>query len=154
MAGKRHRYVANLEWADASGTIGYANYSRSHVIRIPGKPDIAASSDPAFRGDPSRHNPEDLLVASLSSCHMLWYLSLCAKAGVAVTHYSDEADGVMVEEAGSGGRFERVTLRPRVTIASGDREKAAELHHEAHRLCFLANSVNFPVECEPVIVAG
>src|SRR5581483_1111180 len=115
------------------------------------KPDIPASSDAAFRGDASRYNPEDLLVASLSSCHMLWYLGLCAKAGIAVTHYSDDAEGIMIEDHATGGHFESVTLRPNVTIASGDVEQARALHHEAHRLCFIANSVNFPVTCEPTI---
>lgn len=154
MAGKSHRYVAHLEWSDPGGTVRTSTHSRSHLIRIPGKPDILGSSDPAFRGDPSRHNPEDLLVASLSSCHMLWYLGLCAKAGIVVTHYTDDADGIMTEVAETGGHFERVTLRPRVTIASGDADQARALHHEAHRLCFIANSVNFPVECEPVIARG
>jgi organic hydroperoxide reductase OsmC/OhrA len=154
MSDKRHRYVASLEWSDPNGTVRASTHSRNHVIRIPGKPDILASSDPAFRGDPARHNPEDLLVASLSSCHMLWYLGLCAKAGIAVTHYTDDADGIMIEDAATGGRFERVTLRPRVAIKSDDIEKARALHHEAHRLCFIANSVNFEVVCEAEIRQG
>jgi organic hydroperoxide reductase OsmC/OhrA len=149
---RQHHYRALLEWADPAGTAPASTHSRNHVIRIFGKPDIAASSDPSFRGDPARHNPEDLLVASLASCHMLWYLGLCARAGIAVTHYADDAEGVMVEEAATGGgRFTQVTLRPRVTIKSGDRDKAYALHHKAHELCFIANSVNFPVACEPII---
>jgi len=148
---KRHHYRASLAWTAAAGaTTSYEAYSRDHVVRLAGKPDVPMSSDPAFLGNATRHNPEDLLVASLSSCHMLWYLHLCASAGIVVTAYDDEADGIMVED-GNGGRFERVTLHPRVVIAKGDAAKAAALHHEAHRLCYIANSVNFPVDCEPVI---
>jgi organic hydroperoxide reductase OsmC/OhrA len=125
-------------------------FGREHVIRMAGKPDIAGSSDPAFRGDPARHNPEDLLVASLSACHMLWYLALCAKAGIVVTGYVDSANGTMVEEADGGGRFTGVTLRPVATLAAdADLAVARNLHEDAHRLCFIARSVNFPVACEP-----
>ena len=151
MAEARHHYRASLEWSEPGGTVRASTHSRNHVIRVAGKPDIPASADPNFRGDPARHDPEDLLVASLASCHMLWYLGLCARAGIAVTHYSDDAEGVMIDEGAKGGRFESVMLHPRVTIASGDESKARELHHDAHRLCFVANSVNFPVTCEPVI---
>lgn len=151
MAAGRHTYRASVAWSDPAGTARSSTHSRNHVIRIAGKPDLLASSDPNFRGDPARHNPEDLLVASLASCHMLWYLGLCARAGIAVTHYADEAEATMIEDAVKGGRFERVTLRPRVTIKAGDPDKARDLHHEAHRQCFIANSVNFPVDCEPTI---
>ena len=153
MSGKRHQYRARVTWSAEAGpgTTSYKAYSRNHTIAGEGKPDIPGSSDPVFRGDGGRYNPEDLLVASMSSCHMLWYLHLCAVNGVVVTGYRDEADGAMVEDAASGGRFERVTLRPHVTIASGDPEKARTLHDEAHRLCYIANSVNFPVAVEPVI---
>lgn len=148
---KHHHYRTSLAWtASAGATTSYAAYSRDHAVRIAGKPDLPMSSDPAFRGNAARHNPEELLVASLSSCHMLWYLHLCATAGIVVTDYADEAEGTMVEDA-NGGRFERVVLRPRVTISAGDAAKAAALHHEAHRLCYVANSVNFPVDCEPSI---
>jgi organic hydroperoxide reductase OsmC/OhrA len=147
---KRHHYRASVDWQGA-GTTSYKAYSRDHVIAAEGKPEIPGSSDPGFRGDAKRYNPEDLLVASISSCHMLWYLHLCAVNGVVVTRYRDEAEGTMVEDADGGGRFERVTLHPRVTIAAGDEEKARALHAEAHRLCFIANSVNFPVDVEPVI---
>jgi organic hydroperoxide reductase OsmC/OhrA len=150
-ARKRHHYRASISWSDA--TTAYEAYARDHVARIAGKADLPLSSDPAFRGSAARYNPEELLVVSLSSCHMLWYLHLCAVAGVVVTGYTDEADGTMIED-GNAGRFERVVLRPHVTIARGDSAKAAELHHEAHRLCYIANSVNFPVDCEPVIVAA
>lgn len=147
-----HHYKLQVEWTGnrGSGTSGYRDYDRNHVISTPGKPAIPGSSDPAFRGDATRWNPEDLLVASASACHKLWYLHLCAEAGIVVTAYVDEAEGAMREDA-SGGRFERIVLRPRVTIAAGDRELALQLHHQAHDKCYIANSVNFPVLCEPSI---
>lgn len=157
MTGKTHSYTARVTWGNATGTgtTNYKAYSRDHAISIDGKPEIAASSDPAFRGDANRYNPEDLLVASLSSCHMLWYLHLASVAGVVVTGYVDDAVGTMVEEAKTGGRFTSVMLRPRVTIAPGsDPEKARAAHDSAHHMCFIANSVNFPVACEPTIVSG
>ena len=157
MTGKMHSYAARVTWSNAtgSGTTTYKAYSRDHVISADGKPDIAASSDPAFRGDASRYNPEDLLVGSISSCHMLWYLHLASAAGVVVTGYVDDASGTMVEDAKTGGRFTSVTLRPRVTIAHGsDPGKALAAHESAHRMCFIANSVNFPVTCEPTIATG
>jgi organic hydroperoxide reductase OsmC/OhrA len=151
MAEKRHQYRAVLEWSDQAGTSKASTHTRDHVAKINAKPDLLLSADPGFRGDPARHNPEDLLLVSLSSCHMLWYLGLCARAGIAVTRYIDDAEGTMIEDAAAGGRFERVVLHPRVLIAAGDPAKARDLHREAHRMCFVANSVNFPVECEPTI---
>jgi organic hydroperoxide reductase OsmC/OhrA len=154
MALKEHCYTAVVEWTGntGSGTSGYRAYSRRHEISAPGlpKPTIPGSSDPGFRGDATHWNPEELLVASISACHQLWYLHLCAAAGLVITSYVDRAEGVMVEEADGSGHFRRVVLRPVVTFAPGsDLERARELHHEAHRFCFIANSVNFPVEHEP-----
>jgi organic hydroperoxide reductase OsmC/OhrA len=157
MSGKAHTYTSHLTWTGnlGSGTSGYKAYARDHVFRAPGKPDLPGSSDPAFRGDSHRYNPEELLVAALSSCHMLWYLHLCSDAGVVVIAYSDAAKGIMVEDAAKGGYFTQVTLHPKVTIARGsDGAKARELHHSAHVKCFIANSVNFPVTCEPQIVVS
>ena len=155
---KEHVYQVTVEWTGntGTGTSGHRAYERAHDIRAGGKPTIAGSSDPSFRGDRTRWNPEDLLVGSLSACHKLWYLSLCAGAGIVVTAYLDEAEGIMVEDADGGGRFARVVLRPQVTIAAGsDAAKARALHHEAHAKCFIANSVNFTVGHEPIIrVAG
>ncbi|WP_448203146.1 OsmC family protein [Azospirillum sp. sgz302134] len=154
MAGREHHYSATVTWTGnlGTGTSAYKAYSRDHEITAGSKPVIPGSSDPAFRGDPSRYNPEDMLVASLSACHMLWYLHLCATAGIAVTAYSDAATGTMAEGDAGGGRFTEVTLRPQVTLAPGsDTAKAEALHHEAHEKCFIANSVNFPVRCEPKI---
>ncbi len=150
---KRHRYSTRVQWTGntGSGTSEYRAYERSHEITAAGKPTIAGSSDPAFRGDAARYNPEELLVSSLSACHMLWYLHLCADAGVVVTDYSDMSRGVM-EETTSGGRFTLVILQPRVTVASPDMiEKAMQLHTSAHMHCFIANSVNFEVRVEPEI---
>jgi organic hydroperoxide reductase OsmC/OhrA len=149
-----HSYRVNVEWTGnhGTGTDGYRNYGREHVIRIEGKPDIAGSSDPMFRGDAARHNPEDMLVAALSTCHMLAYLHVATLAGVVVTAYTDTAEGTMVTE-GNGGHFTEVVLRPVVTItAASDAAKAEAAHEGAHHGCFVAASVNFPVRCEPRIV--
>lgn len=151
---KEHLYSVNIRWTGnlGSGTSNYRAYKRDHEISAQGKLPILSSSDPAFRGDKSRHNPEDLLVASLSSCHMLSYLHLCAVAGIVVTEYQDEAKGTMVETEDGGGHFTQVTLRPAVKVASGtDTELALQLHERAHHLCFIASSVNFPVLCEPLL---
>ncbi len=150
---KQHHYHATITWTgnQGSGTSSYRAYSRDHEISAPGKPVILASSDPAFHGDPARYNPEDLLVASLSECHMLWYLSLCARNRVIVLDYRDNALGTMEESADGGGKFVEVILHPVITLTPGSNvDLARELHHEAHQNCFVANSVNFPVRCEPV----
>lgn len=149
-----HHYHINTVWTGnlGDGTKAYQAYERSHVIRIEGKPDIQGSSDAAFRGDKTKHTPEDLFVSTLSTCHMLWYLHLCAKHGVIITDYVDKALGVMEELADGSGRFTAVTLHPEVTVTAHHMiDKAKELHRDAHKMCFIANSVNFPVAHEPVI---
>ncbi len=136
-----HSYPIRMTWTGntGTGTAHYRGYQRTHEYSVPGKPVIPGSSDPAFRGDAARYNPEELLVMSLSSCHMLWYLHLCAEAGVVVT----------------GGHFTEVVLRPMVTLQAGsDAALAVQLHERAHHLCFVANSVNFPVRCEPTVVSN
>jgi organic hydroperoxide reductase OsmC/OhrA len=146
---KHHNYDVRIEWTgnDGEGTKTYKGYRRDHTITVEGKPPIQASSDPSFRGDRSRYNPEELLVASLSSCHMLWYLHLCAIKHVTVLEYRDAASGVLEESGDGSGEFVRVVLRPAVKISAGDdRALASALHHEAHRLCFIARSVKFPVD--------
>lgn len=153
---KEHSYAVNVRWTGnlGQGTSSYRAYKRDHEISAPGKPLVVASSDPAFRGDRSRYNPEELLVASLSSCHMLWYLHLCAEAGIVVTDYQDEAKGTMVETDDGGGRFTQVVLQPAVKVAFGaDTELALQLNEKAHHLCFIANSVNFPVLCKSTVEA-
>ena len=143
---REHTYNINVEWTGntGKGTSDYRSYRRDHEINVQGKPSILGSSDPKFRGDPARYNPEELLVSALSSCHMLWYLHLCADAGIVVVSYEDRAEGAMEESAEGSGRFVRVTLRPHVRVKTSV-EKAELLHHRAHELCFIANSVNFPV---------
>ncbi|MFX1677182.1 OsmC family protein [Paraburkholderia sp. A2WS-5] len=154
MAHTEHQYTVTVQWTGnrGTGTSGYRDYGRDHTIEAAGKPAIPGSSDPAFRGDRTRWNPEELLVASVSACHKLWYLHLCADAGIAVLAYVDEAQGTMTDGGPEPGRFTEVVLRPRVTIRAGDDASlAAQLHHTAHEKCYVANSVNFPVRCEPVI---
>ncbi len=150
---KQHDYKLTVKWTGnvGTGTSDYKSYQRSHVISVENKPEIAGSSDPAFRGDKTKHNPEELLVASISSCHLLWFLHLCAEAGVVVTDYVDNATGIMAETSNGGGHFTEVTLNPTVTVAENSMiEKADELHKKAHELCFIANSVNFPVHHQPI----
>jgi len=152
---RTHRYSVTVEWTGntGTGTSGYRSYERRHEISAgPGKPAIPGSSDPAFRGDPARWNPEELFVASLSACHKLWYLHLCADAGIVVLKYVDRAEGVMEEAADGSGHFTEVVLHPQVTVAAGtDLEKALDLHDTAHRKCFIARSVNFLVRHSPEI---
>ena len=153
MSEKAHYYETNLKWTgnQGEGTGSYRSYERDHTITIPGKPDILGSSDPAFRGDPSRHNPEELLVASLSACHMLWYLHLCASHKIVVLAYEDRATGEMVENADGSGRFKSVTLHPNITLADpAMKVKAEALHEKANQACFIANSCNFPVHHQAI----
>jgi organic hydroperoxide reductase OsmC/OhrA len=147
-----HRYETTVTWTGntGTGTSGYRNYERAHEVTVDGKPPIPGSSDPAFRGDAARWNPEELLVASLSQCHMLWFLHLCATNGLVVTEYRDHAAGMMAETADGGGQFQQVMLRPQVRFAAPEHaDRARPLHEQAHKLCFIASSVNFPVYCEP-----
>lgn len=148
-----HFYQLTIQWTGnkGSGTSGYGSYERSHLISANDKQVILASSDSAFRGDKSRYNPEELLVASLSSCHMLWYLHLCSEAGVVVTDYMDNATGTMQVKDDGGGHFSEVTLNPIVVVSDKAMiNKANELHHQANKLCFIANSCNFPIHHKPI----
>lgn len=152
---KSHTYQVQVDWTgnNGEGTKTYHAYRRDHIISSQDKPPIPGSSDPTFRGDPARYNPEELLVASLSACHMLWYLHLCASNHITVVDYHDAASGVMQENADGSGEFKQVVLRPAVKLAPGnDRSKALALHAEAHHLCFIARSVNFPVDVAPTIL--
>ncbi len=149
----QHDYTVLVKWTGNKGfgTTGYTTYERSHTISVDNKPTLLASSDPAFRGDKNKYNPEELLVASLSSCHMLWYLHLCAEAGVVVLEYEDNATGTLIEDKAIGGRFSEVVLHPIVTVEESIMiPKAIALHENANRLCFIANSVNFLVSHQPV----
>lgn len=150
-----HTYELAVEWTGnrGPGTTSYRGYDRTHAVRRAGKPELLGSSDPSFRGDPGRWNPEELLVASLSTCHMLFYLHEAAVSGVVVHAYTDEPLGEMVEYNDNGGRFRSVLLRPVVTIADpATTDTARQLHTIAHEKCFVANSVNFPVSHDDVIL--
>lgn len=153
MSNRSHRYDVELLWTGAgtTGTTSYTAYSRDYTVHVDGRPELLGSADRVFHGDPSRVNPEELLVASLSSCHLLWYLHLCADAGIVVAGYRDSASGILELDRERGGRFSEVVLRPDVRIREGDPQLALALHGEAHRKCFIANSVNFPVRHEPRI---
>lgn len=149
-----HTYKSNIIWTGntGSGTANYASYERSHTISVENKTDILASSDPGFRGDPTKYNPEELFLASLSSCHMLWYLHLCSVAEILVESYEDTAVGVMEETDNGSGKFIEVILYPIVTVSDTSMiEKAIALHHEANTMCFIANSCNFEVKHEPLV---
>jgi len=148
-----HRYAIELEWTGdrGTGTSSYKAYGRDHVVRAAGKHEISGSSDRTFHGDADRWNPEELLLAALSQCHLLSYLHVASANGIVVVGYTDAATGVMQTNADGSGHFTGATLRPVVTIASGDPALALELHHEASTKCFIAASVNFPVGHEPEI---
>lgn len=150
---KQHHYSLQVEWTGntGQGTENYRGYERSHIVSIEGKPDLQCSSDAAFRGDKTKYTPEELLIASLSGCHMLWFLHLCSTAGVKVIDYVDKATGTMIETANGGGYFTEVTLSPMVTVTEPAMiDKANELHKKANELCFIAKSVNFPVHHKAV----
>ena len=149
-----HNYAVSLEWTGnrGAGTIDYRAYGRDHVLRAEGKHEISGSSDRTFHGDVDRWNPEEMLLAALSQCHLLSYLHVAASNGIVVTGYTDAAVGVMQTTADGGGHFVSATLRPVVTISSGSPDLALSLHHDASLKCFIASSVNFPVGHEPRIV--
>jgi organic hydroperoxide reductase OsmC/OhrA len=149
-----HRFAVFLEWTGnrGAGTRDYRAYGRDHVVRAEGKHEISGSSARVFHGDFERWNPEEMLIASLSQCHLLSYLHVAASNGVVVTDYTDAATGIMKQTADGGGHFASVTLRPFVTISAGDLDLALSLHHDASLKCFIANSMNFPVGHEPVVV--
>ncbi len=133
------------------GTSSYAAYGRQYRVVIDGKPELAGSANPMFRGDAGRHDPEDLFIAAITSCHMLSYLALCARNGVRVVAYEDRASGTLALDPAGGGKFEEVTLRPIVTIADSERERAMKLHETAHEQCFIANSCSVPIRHEATI---
>lgn len=153
---KHHHYEVKIEWTgnEENGTSTYQSYNRNHSIFAKGKYDqILASSDPAFLGDPSRYNPEDLFLSSLSTCHMLWYLHLCTVHRIVVTDYVDHATGMMQETENGSGQFKEVLLRPNVTISNQTlHQKAHDLHSEANKMCFIANSCNFPIQHHATIL--
>lgn len=152
---KNHHCNITIQWTgnQGKGTSSYRSYERSHSISAENKPLIEGSSDPAFRGDKTKYNPEEMLLSSLSSCHMLWYLHFCSEAGIIVTDYIDHATGIMTETANGSGHFTEVSLYPEVTVSEESMvEKAKELHRKANEFCFIANSVNFQVKHFPKVL--
>ena len=152
---KEHHYKLKITWTGnlGVGTSKYDAYSRDHIISAKGKDDLLGSADPAFRGDASKYNPEEMLLSALSTCHMLWYFHFCADNGIIVTNYVDDAEGFMEEANTGGGKFREVILKPTITITDPSKaELAIKLHEEANKKCFIANSVNFPVLHLPVIL--
>jgi len=150
---KKHQYQTNLIWTGnlGVGTANYAAYSRDYRLEVLNKAAILGSSDSAFKGDENKHNPEDLLVASISSCHMLWFLHLASSKGIIVTDYSDTATGTMIENENGSGYFDSVILYPVVTITDPTRiDETNELHQLANKYCFISNSLNFKVKHDPI----
>ena len=152
---KTHKYSIKVEWTGnkGSGTFDYRAYSRDHIISNPIKANqITGSSDSNFYGDKSRYNPEDLLISSISSCHMLWYLHLCVNHGIIVIDYIDQAEGILEENQDGSGQFKEVTLKPVITISKKEnKELALQLHEKANNMCFIANSCNFQIKHQPQI---
>ena len=151
----QHTYELTTVWTgnNGDGNKNVRTYDRSHTVSIKGKPELLLTTDNAAVGDQSKLNPEDLLVSAISSCHMLSYLYLCSLDGIVVTAYTDNAIGIMIENANGGGSFKEVKLNPKVQVAAESMvAKAMELHHKAHEICYIANSVNFEVRCEPIVL--
>lgn len=154
MGGGLHSFSVNVTWtgAGSEGTSSYTAYGRDHEVVVEGKPPLPGSADAAFRGDPSRYSPEDLFVASLSQCHMLWALHMAARAGVVVVGYTDRATGTMRVESAGAGQFIEVTLHPQLTVLGEvDPAVIAKIHEDAHAHCFIARSVNFPVRVAQLV---
>ncbi|MFD2906476.1 OsmC family protein [Sphingobacterium anhuiense] len=152
---KEHQYKQKVIWTGNTGkdTASYKDYKRDFEISIPHKAIIAGSSDPAFLGDPTKHNPEDLFLSSLSTCHMLWYLHFCAESGIQVVRYEDQPIGILTEEKSGAGQFTKVTLQPTVWIRNPElMTLATELHTKANAYCFIAKSIRIPVHHEPIIL--
>lgn len=152
---KVHAYPARVVWTGnrGEGTAHYEGYDRTWDLAVEGKAVVSCSNDPLLGGDPAKYNPEDMLIAAVASCHMLWYLHLAAKAGITVIAYEDTAVGEGVMHPNASGNFTAAILHPKITVTAGaDLEKARSLHGDVHKYCFIARSVNFPITIEPEIV--
>ncbi|WP_273727738.1 OsmC family protein [Brucella gallinifaecis] len=150
-----HNYSSYVVWTGnrGEGTANYRSYDRTWDIAIPGKPVVHCSNDPLLGGDPTKMNPEDLLISALSACHMLWYLHYASDHGIVVTRYVDKPVGIGEVEKSGAGRFTSATLRPKVTVLGNtDLQLAESIHHRIHKVCFVARSVNFPVSYEPEFI--
>lgn len=155
MTQDTHPYAAELTWTgnQGDGTARYEDYGREFAVQVAGKPALHGSADPVFRGDPSLHSPEDLLLVAITSCHMLSYLALCARHRICVVAYRDRAEAVMQTTPDGGGRFTSATLHPHVVVRDPAHvERATALHHKAHALCYIANSCNFPIGHDATVV--
>lgn len=153
MENKLHRYKTSIEWTgnNGTGTSSYKSYDRSHLLKVESKPVIECSSDVAFNGDATKFNPEELLLASVSSCHMLWYLHLCAENKIIIIAYTDEATGIMKEDQDGSGKFISINLSPSIILSEESMEDTAmALHRLANKKCFIANSLNFKVTHSPI----
>ncbi|WP_296618720.1 OsmC family protein [Marivirga sp.] len=151
---KSHNYKSIIKWTGnkGKGTTSYTSYERSYDIIIENKPTIKGSSDPAFHGNSELHNPEDLFLASISSCHMLWYLHLCSENQITVIDYQDNASATMGENPDGKRHFNEAVLTPEVVILEKDKIELAEsLHQKANEFCFIANSCNFPIHHNLII---
>jgi organic hydroperoxide reductase OsmC/OhrA len=150
---RTHTYSIRNEWTgnNGKGTAAYTAYSRNHKLGAPNKAaSIECSSDPLFRGDPARYNPEELLLGAISGCHMLWFLHMCADAGIVVNRYIDNATATMDEEGSGAAQFREAILSPVATITDSSRLREADrLHENVHKMCAIARSVNFPVIVRP-----
>ena len=152
---KKHDFISQVEWTGnrGTGTSAYKDYDRTWDLIVPGKEVVNCSNDPMLGGDPTKYNPEDLLISALSSCHMLWYLHLCSVADIVVTAYKDTPCGIGESEPDGKGRFVEAVLRPVIHIThESDAQRAEEIHEEIHKYCFIARSVNFPVRHEITII--
>ncbi len=151
---RQHSFHAAVTWTGntGTGTSAYKAYERTWEIRTPNKPMVKCSNDPMLGGDPSLHNPEDMLIASLSACHMLWYLHLASQENIVVLAYEDRPEGIGQSLPDGSGQFTQAILKPSITVKAGaDMDRAEAIHHEVHKYCFIARSVNFPVTYEPSI---
>jgi organic hydroperoxide reductase OsmC/OhrA len=147
-------YAASVIWTGnlGEGTASYTAYGRDFTVVVPGKPELYGSADAAYRGSSDRHNPEELFLASLAACQMLFYLSLCGQHGIRVLSYESRAAGGLTPLENGGGRFEGIALTPVVTVAGGtDTELAIRLHDRAHERCFIANSCSVPIRRRLVV---
>lgn len=156
-----HHYRAEIQWDRADQDFCAGQYSRAHRLRFDGGLDIAGSSSPQVVplpwSDPHAVDPEEAFVASIASCHMLWFLSLAAKQSLCVDRYHDHAEGVMTRNGSGKLSVSRVTLRPQVAFSGPhqpDDDTIRALHHQAHAECFIANSVRSEIICEPVLALG
>jgi organic hydroperoxide reductase OsmC/OhrA len=152
---REHDYTSQVKWTGnrGQGTLTYRGYDRTWNIETPGHAVVHCSNDPLLGGDPTKPNPEDLLLSSLAACHMLWYLHLASAAGIVVFSYADQPLGLGETNEEGGGRFLKVTLRPHIEVLAGaDLVRAEQIHHEVHRYCFIARSVNFPIEYAPTFM--